>query len=235
MKFVGNAIDYLLGGVRVGGADEARLRRWLAQPGADLVLPHGRIRYVVGDVETSGPDASRNRLISIGAVAVAQMRIDLGDCFTTVLRQHRVSAQTNILSHGIGGQAQRGGVEPTLAMLDFLEYLGKAPLVAFQAGGVRAVVERAMKSILGVPFRHPWIDLAVLLPALFPTAGCVTREEWQDHFGIGAGTWKDPVADAFAAARLLQIALDAANRAGIANARQLMDLRTVPSSTERRR
>lgn len=227
MKFLGNAIEYLLGGAKVGGASEARLRRWFALPGADLVLPHGRARYVVGDFETSGSGPRRDRLISMGAVVVAQMQVDLADCFTTVLRQERASANANILVHGIGGQAQLAGVEPAQGMLDFLEYLGKAPLVAFRADVARAVVERAMKSILGVPFRHPWVDLAAVLPALFPKAGCSTLEDWLVHFGLATGTWHDPLADAFVTAQLLQVALDAASRAGIVNARRLIDLPNV--------
>jgi DNA polymerase-3 subunit epsilon len=229
VKFLGSAIDYLLGGAKVGGASEARLRRWLALPGPDLVLPHGRARYVVAEVETSGPGGRRDRLISIGAVAVARMQVDLADCFTTVLRQERASADANILVHGIGGQAQLAGVEPALGMLDFLDYLGMAPLVAFRADVARTVVERAMKSILGVPFRHPWIDLAALLPALFPQAGCATREDWLDRFGLAAASWHDATADAFVAAQLLQVALDAASRAGIVNARQLIDLQNGPA------
>lgn len=224
MTVIGSAIEYLLGGAKVGGEREARLRRWLALPAADLVLPHARARYVVADVETSGPGSRRDRLISVGAVAVTRMRIDLADCFTTLLRQQRASADANILAHGIGGQAQLAGVEPALGMLDFLDYLGKAPIVVFEAHIARPVVMRAMKSILGVPFRHPWLDLAVLLPRLFPGAGCATRDEWLGRFGLAARTWHDPPLTAFALGQLLQIALDAGSRAGSVNARRLLDL-----------
>jgi DNA polymerase-3 subunit epsilon len=227
VKFIENAFAYLLGGVKVGGASEARLRRWLALAGPDLAVPHGCARYVAGDVETSGPGPRRHRLISIGAVALARMQIDLADCFTTVLRQERVSAEANILVHGIGGQAQLAGVDPPLAMLDFLDYLGKAPLVAYHADAARAAIEGAMKSILGVPFRHPWIDLSALLPALLPKVGCATLDDWLDHFGLAAGTWHDPSFDAFVVAQLLQVALDAASRAGIVNAFGLIDLQNV--------
>lgn len=226
--FIRDAVEYLLGGPMVGGASEERLRRWVALPGADLVLPHARARYVVAAVETSGPGARRDRLLSIGAVAVTRLRIDLAECFTTVLRQKRASADADILVHGIGGQAQLAGVEPALGMLDFLDYLGKAPLAAFRAVGVHAVIHRAMRSILGVPFRNPSLDLSVLLPALFPKAGCTAPAEWLEHFGLAMGPWHDPLADAFATAQLLQVALDAASRAGSVNARQLIDLRNVP-------
>jgi DNA polymerase-3 subunit epsilon len=227
VKFIGSAVEYLLGGARVGGANEVRLRRWFALPDANLVLPHARARYVVGDFETSGSGPGRGRLISIGAVVVAQMQIDLAGCFSTVLRQDHASTDANILVHGVGGQAQLAGVEPATSMLDFLEHLGKAPLVAFHADPARAVVDRAMRSILGVPFRHAWIDLSALLAALHPKVRCATLEDWLVHFGLAAGTWHDSLADAFVTAQLVQVALDAATRAGMTNARRLVDLQHV--------
>ena len=233
VNYLGSAIDYLLGGVTVGGASEARLRRWFALPDADLVLPHGRARYVVVDVETRGTGRRRERLISIGAVALAQMRIPLADCFSAVLRQDRASAGADILVHGVGGQTQLAGAEPALAMLDFLDHLGKAPLVAFEADRDRAAIERAVKSILGVPFRHPWIDLGALLPAVFPKDPCTTLDQWLARFGLGAGTWHDAPADALVLAQLLQAALDAASRAGLVNARQLLDLRRAKRAADR--
>jgi DNA polymerase-3 subunit epsilon len=66
-------------------------------------------RVVVVDVEASGLDPLRDRLISIGAVAVRDGRVRLDECFETVLRQERPSADENILVHRIGGSAQVGG------------------------------------------------------------------------------------------------------------------------------
>jgi hypothetical protein len=61
-------------------------------PLADL-LPHGKARCVVVDVETSGLDLARDSLIAIGAVAVNELALDLDDCFEIVLRQEKASAE----------------------------------------------------------------------------------------------------------------------------------------------
>jgi DNA polymerase-3 subunit epsilon len=216
-----DATEYLLGGPKVGGASEARLRRWMAQPEQALALPHARARYVVVDTETGGGNARRGRLVAIGAVGVVRARIDFGDCFSTALRQEPAAARAAPAVAGTGGPAQQTAIEPALGMLDFLDYLRKAPLVAFDAGTERKVVEREMKSILGVAFRHPWIDLAVLLPALFPDAGCTTRAAWLERFGLAAGAWRDPPGDAFVTAQLFLVVVEAATRAGMVNASQL--------------
>lgn len=213
MNPVRAAIDYLLGGPRVGGAQEARLAVWRDLPEADLGRPHREVRYVVVDTETTGLDMKRDRVIAIGAAAVAALRVPLGDCFETVLRQDRASPDANILIHGIGGQTQLAGVDPKAGMVAFLEFIGKAPLVAFRAEFDATMLERALKAIVGYPLRRTWIDLAFLLPALFPGTECRTLDDWLGHFGMGGGERHHAVADAFATAQLLQIALVAADRA----------------------
>jgi DNA polymerase-3 subunit epsilon len=224
VSFLRTAVEYLLGGPKVGGASEDRLRRWAALPAAQLALPHGRTRYVVVVPATARHALRHDRLISIGAVGVGRAQLDLADCFAAVLRQPRARADADVLRHGVGAEAQLAGVDPKHAMLDFLDFVGKAPLVAFGAGVARPVVERAVKSILGVPFRPPWLDLAALLPALFRESRCASRDEWQHRFGIAAGTRPDVLADAYATAQLLLAALDAAARAGWGNAAQLIAL-----------
>lgn len=222
MNLLRDATEYLLGGPKVGGASEARLRRWMAQPEQPLALPHARARYVVVDTETGGGNARRGRrLVAIGAVGVGRTRIDFSDCFSTVLRHEPAVAHAAPAFAGTCGPAQQTAVEPAPGMLDFLDYLRKAPLVAFDAGTERKVVEREMKSTLGVAFRHPWIDLAVLLPALFPDAGCTTRAAWLERFGLAAGAWRDPPGDAFVTAQLFLVVVEAATRAGMVNASQL--------------
>jgi DNA polymerase III subunit epsilon len=234
MKLLSGAIDFLFGGPAVGGADEERLRRWLAMPPASLVVPHGRARYVVVAVEASGAGTRRERLLSIHAAAVENLRIDLSGCFGAVLRQRRPAAAADAVAHGIGGQAQLEGAEPVAAMLGFLEYAGRAPLVAFQAGPVSGVVERAVRSVLGAPFAAPWLDLAALLPALHPEAGCATLAQWLERCGLAEGPRGGAPASPIAVAQLLQSALDAATRAGRVNAWQLAELQQAPHRTDPR-
>ena len=95
-------------------------------------------------------------------------------------------------------------------------------MVAFRAEFDRTMLTRALKSILGVAFHHPWIDLALLLPALFQATECNSLEDWLAHFDIAPAARHQALADAFAAAQLLQIALHAADRHGMGNASLLI-------------
>jgi len=226
-KLVGHAVDYLLGGPTVGGANEVRLRRWLALPGPQLALPHAHARYVVVATEATGSGSRRDRPRAIGAAGVARLYLDLADCFAAELRQRRTVTEADLPLRGRGGQAPVADGEPALGMLDFLEYLGRVPLVAFEVEPTRRDVERAVKSALGVPFRHPWIDLAALLSTLYPEYPCVTLPAWLERFGLAAGAWRDPLGNAFATAQLLQIALVAADRTGLTSAAHLMARRSA--------
>ena len=222
MRLLARSLDFLFGGPRVGGALEGRLGVWQAQARADLSLPHARTRYVVVDCETSGLDLKRDRVISIGAVGVRAAAVDFADAFEAVLRQERASADENILIHGIGGQTQLAGLDPPLAMLDFVEFVGKSPLVAFRADFDRVMIERAMRSILGVELGLPFVDLAFLLPALFRGTDCDSLDEWVAHFGGSGAARHRALADAYATAELLLIALFEAERAGMGSAAELI-------------
>ncbi|WP_416208565.1 hypothetical protein [Acidovorax sp.] len=70
------------------------------------------------DVETSGLDMRRDRLLAIAAIALRvdwqrrTLGVALGDSFEVVLQQDEASSKDNILLHGIGAQMQRNGHGP---------------------------------------------------------------------------------------------------------------------------
>ena len=169
-------------------------------------LPEEIGRIVVVDVETTGLDPTRDALISIGAVAVEEGRIALGQSFSVVLRQKDASSKANILVHGITGETQRQGLPPADALLDFLEYLGKSPLVAFHVAFDETSIRRAMKEYLGLNFRHRWLDLAYVLPALMPNLNLKTLDDWVQYFSIVIEERHNALCDALATAELLLIA-----------------------------
>jgi len=190
----------------------ARLQRLSEQSPPPTRNRHRRSRYVTVDVETTGLDLRRDRVLSIGAVAVSGRRIDLGGCFEVVLRQPESSSRDNILVHRIGGQRQMAGEEPAEALVRFLEYVGHAPLVAFRAEFDQTMIDRALKETLGVKSQSVWLDLAKLLPALYPANDCRTMDDWLAMMKIRMLARHDALADALATAQMLQVALAAADR-----------------------
>jgi len=186
-------------------AQAARLAQWRALPECDIRTPMTRSRYVVVDVETSGLNVNKDRLIAIGAVALSHGKIALGDSLEIVLQQQRVSDKQNILIHGIGGTAQSEGVPPIDALLTFLEFVGRDPLVAFHVEFDETMIGRAMRQFLGFKMKQPWADLAYVAPALYPELARSHRslDQWMSFFGITNYARHSALADAVATAELL--------------------------------
>ena len=197
---------------------QQRLAAWQALPRAALDVPVTETRCVVVDVETTGLSLADDHLIAIGAVAINGGDIAFADSFEVVLRQEVASDKANILVHGIGGSAQRAGLPPEDALLAFLDYLDGAPLFAFHAAFDSAMLRKACRRFLGMEFRHAWVDLAYLLPELFPDYAKKYNalDDWLAHFSIGNDARHNALADALATAQLCLIALRAARerRAG---------------------
>ncbi|GAB4122772.1 MAG: 3'-5' exonuclease [Sideroxydans sp.] len=211
---------------RLEETQRTRLRQWRELPAVDLRQPMAAMRCVVLDVESTGLSLSHDRLISIGAVALVNGKIALGDSFYVVLKQEAASDRHNILVHGIGVAEQREGEAPAEALLSFLDYLGKDPLVAFHVAFDRSMIRRAMSDYLGCNFRHPWLDLAYVMPGLNPPLAKKLRalDDWIGHVGIHIESRHHALADALATAQLLQVALQQARAHHLDTYAQLCDL-----------
>lgn len=203
-------------GRRLRGDRAERLAQWHAVPEHDGSAPCARQRFVVVDVESTGLNVFQDHLIAIGAVLVEGSRVVLGSSFYRVLRQTRASSHENILVHGIGGSEQTGGDDPELVLLDFLDFVGKCPLVGYHTHFDDIMIRRAMRGHLGEPCRRNWIDLAFLAPAL----GLAQQErsmgldDWLETFGIANYRRHDALADALATAQLFQVLLARATTTG---------------------
>ena len=203
---------------------QQRLDNWKALPRAALSLPLDGSRYVVVDVETSGLNLWEDRLISIGAVAMVNGKLALGDSFYVVLQQPMVSDRENILLHGIGGAAQTAGMPAPDALLAFLDYLRKDPLIAFHVAFDQTMIRRAMRSYLGFSFRHPWLDMAYVMPALNPGLACRSLDDWIARFDIYNEARHNALADALVTAQLFQVGIAQARKKNITNFAALYDL-----------
>ncbi len=207
-------------------ASAARRAALAALAAPDLDQPLAALRWCVVDVETGGLDALHDPLLAIGAVVIEHGRISLHQSFETGLTQTQTTGAANILIHGITGSAQRAGQAAHVALLDWLEFAGNAPRVAFHAGFDQTVLERDTRARLGLRPPAPWFDAALVAPLLFPAVAprCRHLDDWLEHFGIAVYTRHGALADAYATAELWLVLLDAATRERITTARQLRRL-----------
>ncbi len=192
-----------------------RIAAWRARPAAPTDASFGASRFVVLDCETSGLDSRCDRLLALGAVGLAGLRIALADSFDTVLRQAHASSRANIVIHGIGETAQLDGEDPSPALMRFLDFCGRSPLIAYHASFDEAFLARCIDQHLGLRLRLPWLDLAAILPALFEDRPNLPLDHWLLRFGIEVPTRHSALGDAFATAQLAQIGFHRAREQGI--------------------
>ena len=171
-------------------------------------------RWVVVDVETTGMDAATDELISIGGVAMCDGRVIPADSIEIIVKKTTASSRENIVVHGIGAQAQLAGTDPHSALRAFLDFVGRAPLLAFHARFDRGFLSRAIKAHVGQPFDNPWLDLAELAPVLDSEARLKSLDEWLQRYQIPISARHNAAADAFATALLAACLLPEARRQG---------------------
>lgn len=202
------------------------LDRWRRLAPPDRAASLSATRFLVVDTETTGPDPMAAALLSIGACRVASGALSLDSTFEVAVRPPAPSADDNILVHGIGRQRQLEGLAAAEALTAFLDYAGRPVFVGFHARFDATVLQRALRRELGVGFDDDWLDLAIVLPALFPGVLPAHSEldRWLGHFGIVNFARHSALADAWATAELLLLALARAGSRGVPAVRGLYDL-----------
>jgi DNA polymerase-3 subunit epsilon len=208
-------------------------QRFTDRPG--LGEPLAIARFVALDLETTGPNMNADRIISIGAVAVTARAVRHDDAFEVLLRQDQSSQVDNILVHQIGGQQQLAGEDPVEALVRCLEFIGDSRVIAFRAEFDATVFRREVRARLGLRAWPRFIDLAALLPALFPGTDNDSLDDWTRHFGLPPIGRHHAIADAYANAQLLLLALEEAQRYEIETAWGLRDMERAQRWLGRRR
>ena len=118
-------------------------------------------RFVVFDTETTGLDVSKDRILSIGAIAVKNAKIDVGDSLELYLQQELFKADT-VPIHGLLKEGNSVKISEEEAIVSFLDYIKDSILVAhhvgFDVGMVNAVLTR-----MGMPkLKNKVLDTGVL-------------------------------------------------------------------------
>lgn len=178
------------------------------------------VRFVVLDCETTGLDLRRDRIITIGAVAVNEGQIDLSDVFDALLKiEHN---QSSVTVHGITrDEAQSGANEPE-ALLEFLAYLGDGIIVGHHIGFDIDMLDAACERHFGLALRNRYIDtmdLTLELDALMSKADAPAQQDYSldalcARFGVLPHDRHTAAGDAFITALVFLKLLSVARKAG---------------------
>ncbi|WP_411382087.1 PolC-type DNA polymerase III [Pseudomonas sp. MPB26] len=209
------------------GLDSAQLKR-MEQLRKPTVLGHGSLRdqrWVVLDLETSGLNLNRDQVLSIGAVVIEDGAVDFSQLFERTLQRAETKLSPSVLIHGLGPSAIAAGCNPVEALLDFMEYVGDSPLLAFHAPFDQHMLCRALKDSLGYRLTHTFLDVAEIAPLLCPDVPLreAGLDDWVNHFNLHVGERHHASADALATAELMLILLSRARQQHIDSPQALQE------------
>jgi DNA polymerase-3 subunit epsilon len=102
-------------------------------------------RWVVLDLETTGLNLNKDRVLSIGAVVIEDGAIDFSQQFERTLQCRELKLSPSVLIHGLGPNAIAAGSDPAEALLELMEFIGDSPVLAFHAPFDQHMLGRALK------------------------------------------------------------------------------------------
>ncbi|MBI4891736.1 MAG: 3'-5' exonuclease [Acidobacteria bacterium] len=94
--------------------------------------PVGEVRFVLLDTETTGLDPRKDRIVTMGAIAVVGGEILIEDSFEALVRLPHNSSSVTV--HGVTREESQRGVEEAEALQLFREYLKDGVIVGHHIG-----------------------------------------------------------------------------------------------------
>ncbi|MDY0264741.1 MAG: 3'-5' exonuclease [Sulfurospirillum cavolei] len=115
---------------------------------------------VVFDTETTGLNPKKDEILSIGAVIVKENKILTSHKFELFVKPSREINETSIKIHQIRNIDLQNGCDPTVAIEQFLHFIGARPLVGYYVEFDVKMVTKYIKPLLGITLPNPQIEVS---------------------------------------------------------------------------
>jgi len=115
------------------------------------------IRFVALDTETTGFDYNNDRILCIGAVAIINNKIQVNDSFEVYIKQTIFNKET-IKIHGIRKNGTERKVSEEEALIQFLEYLDDAIIIAHHTKFDITMINQALRRLHIGPIQSKQLD-----------------------------------------------------------------------------
>jgi len=182
--------------------------------------PVEQVRFVVLDTETTGFDARRDRIITIGALAIVNGEMLLEDSFEVMLPIAYNNSSVTV--HGITRDQAREGMDEDEALKLFFDYLGDGVIVGHHIGHDIEALNVAGERHFGMRVTNRRIDTMDLTLILERDGAFAGRQLPQGYtldtlcemFGVAAHDRHTAGVDAFLTAQVFLRLLKAARNVG---------------------
>ena len=146
----------------------ARLRRaWLLRQLADpafafLLDPPPPQEWVAIDCETTGLNRRADEIIAIGAVRIVGQRILTSERLELLVRPDKGVPADSVRIHRLRERDVAQGLLLPDAMRQLLHFIGSRPLVGYYLEFDVAMLNRALRPLLGIGLPQPGIEVSAL-------------------------------------------------------------------------
>lgn len=126
------------------------------------------IRFVAIDTETTGFDYENDRILSIGGVAIKNNKIMVSDSFELFVKQDVFNKET-VKIHGIRRNGNEIKVTEEEALIQFLDYLDDAILIAHHTKFDVTMINEALKRLNVGPLKSKQLDTNFIHKKIAPS------------------------------------------------------------------
>ena len=142
-------------------------------------------RYVVFDTETTGLDVNEDRILSISAVGVVDNKILINDYFEIFISQSIFKSES-VSIHGILKEGNEEKTSEKQAVVDFLDFIKNATLVAHHIGFDIEMINKALDRLDAGRLKNQYMDTDIMYQKLkhFPEEQLTSLDELCTIFNI---------------------------------------------------
>jgi len=143
-------------------APQGALRDFLSVPFPDLNTPIDRVEILSVDFETTGLDAKKDKLLSVGFILLKGQQMSLKTCYHQIIKTQAQLEESNVIIHHITDSQKDRGKALKIVVDGLLTALaGKVMLVHF-ARIEKQFLTQACYELYGMAPVFPMIDTLVL-------------------------------------------------------------------------
>ncbi len=131
----------------------------------DMQQPLAEYEYVVWDTELTGLNKRKDEIISIGAIRISELQIDLNHTFHSLIRPVNIDANQATLVHRITPEQLKKASLLEHVLPQFIEFCGQAVLIGHFVNLDLFFLGQATKQEFSGTVANPFLDTMILSKA----------------------------------------------------------------------
>lgn len=157
-------------------------------------MPRKKEVEIVLDVETTGLDYTKEKIIEFAAVRLENGKIT--DYFETLVNPHQKIRKSSMAIHGITDEMLEDAPTEEEIFPKIFEFIGDNPIVAHNAIFDYSFLNRTSKRLFNKPFENRYIDSQFMFKEVYPHLDSCGLDQLMNMFNVEFSTRHRAMADA---------------------------------------